>query len=200
MERRIRAVFGNRWGQALIIGPIVGLLILAVVLIYRSQRQETIILNVQEALDPSVVRVYVGGEVRQPGLYTLARGSRVGDAIAAAGGTTEVADVSTLGLAAVLEDADQIIIGARAAVPPVSGGATDATAEGGPAPTGIININTASAEELEQLPEIGPAIAGRIVEHRERNGPFRSVDELAAIDGISERMVDELRALISVGP
>ncbi|MEX1158347.1 MAG: ComEA family DNA-binding protein, partial [Thermomicrobiales bacterium] len=141
-----------------------------------------------------------------PGLYTLPRGSRVADAIELAGDVTTTGDTSGLGMAAVLEDADQIIVPARqvivapTAAPTVSGGPGPAATR--PPLTGVapININTASASELDTLPGIGPALSARIIEHRESNGPFQTVDELEAVSGISERMVNEMRALITIGP
>jgi competence protein ComEA len=175
-------------------------LLVAVTLIFTSRRQETIVLDVEQASDPNLVRVYVGGEVHQPGLYSLPRGSRVADALAAAGGATEVGDTITLGMAAVLEDADQIIVGAQMVPLVAPADSTSAVSSNAPAGAAPININTASETELVALPGIGPALAARIVEHRERNGPFRSVDELEVISGISDRMVDELRPFLSIGP
>jgi competence protein ComEA len=185
----------------------IGVLIFAVVMIWRGAKAETIVLQIQPVSDPNVIQVYVGGEVVTPGLVSLPRGSRVADAIDAAGGKTPSGDTSALGMAAVVEDADQIVVPVRQAlatafqIRPVSGSSGLATAE--PADVEItsraININTATASELEALPGIGPALAARIVEHRETNGPFGNVDELEAIKGISERMVDEMRELITVG-
>jgi competence protein ComEA len=197
---RFRSVLANPWGQAGVAATALCLLLVAVTLIFTSRRQETIVLDVEQAIDPNLVRVYVGGEVRQPGLYTLSRGSRVADALAAAGGATDLGDTTALGMAAVLEDADQIIVGARV-VPLVDpAGSTSVVSGNVPAAAAPININSASETELEALPGIGPALAARIVEHRERNGPFRSVDELEIISGISDRMVDELRPYLSIGP
>lgn len=196
---RVRSLLGTSSGRAAVVCALVGLLAFSALLIFRSQRQETIVLEVQDAPDPNVVRVFVGGAVRQPGLYTLARGSRVADALAAAGGVTEIGDTSSLGLAAVLEDADQIVVADRPTAAPASG-SNDRPVQGGSGAPATVNLNTASVAELEQLPGIGPALAARIVEHREAHGPFRAVDELADIRGISERMVDDLRPLVTVGP
>jgi competence protein ComEA len=190
--------------RAMITGALIGALFLAVALIWRSSRQDTIVLEVAQAPDPNVVRVYVGGAVNAPGLYSLARGSRVSDAIDAAGGLAPAADTTGLGLAAPLEDADQVIVGTRA---PVSTGIEPAVAVAGtnvanpsPPANGIVNVNVAPQSELESLPGIGPTLAERIIAHREQYGPFQTVDELVAIDGISERIVNELRPRITVGP
>lgn len=193
--------------MALVSGSLIGVLVFAVVMIWRGGRGETIVLQVPPVSDPNVIRVYVGGEVISPGLYTLPRGSRVADAIEAAGGATMVGDIAGLGMASPVEDSDQIIIPARqaAATPPpmvpfasTGGGVTtEPTQQATPS---AININTASASELDSLPEIGEVLAGRIIAYREANGPFRTVDELEPIEGISQRMIDEMRHLITVGP
>jgi competence protein ComEA len=204
---RVRSIFGSRVWAAILSGSLLGLLVLAVVMIFRGDRGETIVLQVQPVTDPNVVRVYVGGEVVSPGLYTLPRGSRVAEAIETAGGTTTAGDVAGFGMAAVVEDADQIIVPARQAIttppPIVPFAGTGVTATAAPStsstsPT-VTNVNTASATELEALPGIGPALAARIITYRETNGPLQTVDELEAIDGISQRMVDEMRHLITVG-
>jgi competence protein ComEA len=109
-------------------------------------------------------------------------------------------------MAAVIEDADQIIVPALrtaatpASVRPVSGASGVATVEPPATTQAAININTATTTELDALPGVGPAIAARIIEHRELNGPFRTVDDLEAVSGISQRMVNEMRHLITVGP
>jgi competence protein ComEA len=204
--RRFRSIFNGRVWAAIVSGSLVGLLVFAIAILWRGGKGETIILQVQPVDDPNVVRVYVGGEVMTPGLYTLPRGSRVAEAIEAAGGASAVGDIAGFGMAAVIEDADQIIVPARRAfatpadIRPISGAAGIATAAAPSAGTSTININTATAAELDALPGIGPAISARIIEHRELNGPFRTIDELEVISGISERMVNEMRHLISVGP
>jgi len=187
----------SRWLAAGLAGGLGGVIVLLVVLLARSPR-DTVILNVEPDHDPNQLRVWVGGEVARPGIYTLARGARVADALAAAGGALESGDTSGLGLAAPVADSDQIIVPARqaAALPLATGSAS------GPSPPpaiGPININTASAAELDALPGIGPALAGRVIDYREQHGPFQTLDELAEVSGISDRMVDELRALITIG-
>ena len=204
--KRFRSMFGGRVWAAIISGSLIGVLVFAIVIIWRGGRGETIILQVQPIGDPNVVRVYVGGEVVTPGLYTLPRGSRVAEAIQAAGGETAVGETGGFGMAAVVEDADQIIVPARRAIAtplavlPVSGASDVATAEPSKSNMTTININIATSSELDALPGIGPALAARIIEHRELNGPFRTIDELEVVSGISERMVNEMRDLITVGP
>ncbi len=203
--RRFRSMFGGRVWAAIVSGSLIGVLVFAIVMIWRGGSKETIVLQVQPVDDPNIVRVYVGGEVVEPGLYTLPRGSRVAEAIQLAGGATAVGDTEGFGMAAVVDDADQIIIPARRPEPtparilPVSGASGVATAAPAIVGQSTVNLNTATITELETLPGIGPAIAGRIIEYRELNGPFRTIDELEAVTGISERMVNEMRDLITVG-
>lgn len=187
-------------------GLVGGFLVFAVVMIIRSRENDTLILEVGPAHDPGQVRVYVGGAVVNPGLYSLARGERVSDAIDAAGGLAPGADVSELGMAALLEDSDQIIVAIPAA--PADEEATSA-AQGSPPNTpsallsggsGLMNVNSAGAAELETLPGIGPVLAVRIVEYRMEHGPFQTIDELEAVRGISQAMVEDLRPLVAIGP
>jgi competence protein ComEA len=215
VETLLRRALGNRTVRYAGVGTLVGVVALAALLLWRGREQPTLVLEVQPLTDPSQIRVYVGGAVVTPGLYSLARGSRVAEAIDAAGGTTADGDTSALGMAAPLEDADQVIVPSRppTAVPtqpvptqPVALGGGATPDPSGPSPTAVAtrapaatNINTASAAELEALPGIGPALAARIIEHRETNGPFQSVDELEQIRGISAAMVEELRPLVTIG-
>jgi competence protein ComEA len=151
---------------------------------------------------PSSIVVSVEGAVSRPGVYTLPSGSRVNDALVAAGGVRTDADLTTLNLAARLRDGQRLI------VPSVSAALADGlTAPGASpvpsqapqeAPSGRININTATIEELDTLPGIGQAKAQAIVEYRTTHGPFRTVDELVLVDGISPAMLDRLRPLITV--
>lgn len=216
MLQRVADLCRNRYVAAVVTGGLAGAILLLFFLLIRGQR-DTIVIQVQPLSDPLEVRVYVGGEVSNPALYTLARGSRVADAITLAGGLLPTSDTAALGMAAVLEDADQIIVPARrpTAQPAAvdvpsstpgfsSAGATASVATptplaSTPQPSGPIDINTAPADELDRLPGIGPVIAGRIVEYRLLHGPFQTLEELDAIEGISARMVEELRPLISLG-
>ncbi len=124
--------------------------------------------------------VEVRGEVEAPGVFTLLPGARLQDAIAAAGGLSEEADFSTVNLARRLRDGELVVILAlpvpgSTPVHPTDGIDNASAAED---PRARININTATAEELEALPSIGEVIAARIIGYREENGPFRSVDDL----------------------
>ena len=130
--------------------------------------------------------VHVLGEVERPGLYVLGLDARLIDALAAAGGTTDAADLQAVNLARVVTDGEQII------VPPVGGGGTQPGAPPAQADARI-DLNTADQAALETLPRIGPALAERIIAWREENGRFTSVDDLLAVPGIGEKMLAGLR-------
>jgi competence protein ComEA len=144
---------------------------------------------------PSVVVVDVAGAVATPGVYELPAGSRAQAAIAAAGGPGPGADLAALNLAAPLSDGQQVYV-------PVVGAPPRAAVPGGPSPpstaAGPVNLNRATAEQLDALPGIGPATAQAIVEHREANGPFASVDELEDVRGIGPAKLDAIRDLVTL--
>lgn len=134
----------------------------------------------------------ISGEVATPGVYPLPHGARLGDLLGAAGGLSDDADLSVLNLAARIGDGESIEIPSWGRASPMSeaievAGAPDR-----------VNINTATLVDLEALPGIGPVIAGRIIEYRNANGPFPSVEELVAVEGISDNLLDELRPLVTV--
>lgn len=145
--------------------------------------------------------VHVAGAVGSPGVVELPPGSRVIDAVTAAGGLLPDADPDRLNLAAPLED------GLRVAVPVVGQPAPDvfeAWAAAGPGSdaasgAGVVNVNLASQAQLETLPGVGPATATAIIAHRDSNGPFRTVESLIDVRGIGEAKLDALRDLVTVG-
>lgn len=146
---------------------------------------------------PGPIRVYMSGAVRQPDVYTLPPGSIVKDGLAAAGGPAPDADLDHINLAQPLSDGQQVIV-------PRRGEALSSTATLIPASSstanGLININTASAQELEVLPGIGPALAQSIVSYRNEHGPFQSIEDLKNVPGIGEARFERLKGLITVGP
>ncbi|MFN8516075.1 MAG: ComEA family DNA-binding protein [Thermomicrobiales bacterium] len=158
------------------------------------------------------VTVFVGGAVVRPGVYTLPRGERIEGAIAAAGGFAPEADQDGINRALLLRDEAQIVVPRKGeptatALRPVAGvsaapvaTAARATARGSATPSGPINVNTASATELEQLPGVGAKIAQDIVAYRAANGPFANAADLAKVSGISDRMVAGWGELITFGP
>lgn len=146
-------------------------------------------LTPMEELEGEVV-VHVTGAVTSPGVFTLPAESRVEAAIEAAGGFTPDADESLLNRAEVLRDGQQVYV-------PREGEQPRAAVEGGGESGGTVNINTASAAELESLPGIGPALAARIVAHRETNGPFTSAEGLTAVSGIGERKLEGMIDMVT---
>jgi competence protein ComEA len=140
-----------------------------------------------------LVVVDVAGAVRRPGLYRLPQGSRIADAIARAGGATRGADQALVNLAAPLADGEQVLVprsvpGAGAAAAPPGGGT--------PAPTAPLDLNSATAEQLDALPGVGPTTAQKIVDYRTQHGPFTSVEDLDAIPGIGPAKIADLKGLV----
>ena len=153
----------------------------------------------EPAADP--VFVHIDGAVVAPGVYELTGAlPRVNDAVMAAGGLAGDADTSTLNLAAVLSDGEKIHVPRQGEA--MAAGQTSSAAASGPdvggSSSGVININTATAEELDSLPGIGPSTAAAIVEDRERNGPFASPEDLMRVSGIGEGKFSKLKDQIRV--
>lgn len=153
------------------------------------------------------VVVHVAGAVQTPGVYELDSGSRVNDAVTAAGGLRDDADTSAINLAAPASDGSQIYIPVQGEAPPNSTSAAEAvhgsaeTGHGtdrGADAAGLVNINTASAEELQTLPKVGPVLAASIISWREQYGGFSSVDELDQVSGIGPATLEALRPLVTV--
>jgi competence protein ComEA len=140
--------------------------------------------------------VYVVGAVRRPGLYRVATGSRVADAVARAGGLAKRADPAGVNLAAPVADGEQLVVPARlsAAVAGAQGAPVDGV--GGAAPAGPVQLSVATVEQLDTLPGIGPVTAEKIVAYRTAHGAFRSVDELDEVPGIGPSRVEQLRGLV----
>ncbi len=151
---------------------------------------------------PASLVVHVAGKVRRPGVLRLSPGSRVGDALTAAGGPLGGVDLSTLNLARPLADGEQVLVGvtgppgAPAAAP--GGGGVAGTGGAGQAGIGIVDLNTATVEQLDALPGLGPVLAERIIEYRTERGRFESVDELREVTGIGERKFADLDDRVTV--
>ena len=131
-----------------------------------------------------------------PGVYTLRRAGRVTDAVAAAGGATATADLDVVNLAATLHDGERIyvpVVGQL--VPPVVSGDTVVESS---APAGPVDINTATADQLDVLPGVGPTTAAAIVAYRDQHGPFQTVDQLGEVRGIGPSKLDAIRGLVAV--
>jgi competence protein ComEA len=134
--------------------------------------------------------VDVAGAVRRPGLHELPPGTRIADAVAAAGGATARADLNAVNLAAPIADGEQIVVPARdPALPGASSGAA-------PSPTAPLDLNSASLEQLDALPGIGPATAQKILDFRQAHGSFHSIAELDAVPGIGQGRIEQLKGLV----
>lgn len=143
------------------------------------------------------VTVDVAGKVRRPGIVVLDQGARVTDALEAAGGAKPGVDLTSINLARLLVDGEQIVVGQRGAPP----GGAGATGPGGPAGTATgapVNLNLATQAELEALPDVGPVTAQSIINWRDERGGFTSVDELLEVDGIGEKTLARLAPYVTV--
>ena len=143
---------------------------------------------------PSIIVVAVQGKVARPGLVRLPIGSRVADAIAAAGGALPGVDLSLVNLARRLSDGELVVVG----LPQPPGGGTGAAAGADPASGAKINLNTASLTDLESLPGIGPALAQHILDYRGQHGDFHSVEDLRHVSGIGDAKFAAVKDLVTV--
>jgi len=184
------------WWQ-LAIGILGGLLGAAILLLFNSQpRGEAV--SILPPPSPAPIRVHVTGAVSNPDVYSLPPGSRVEDAVNAAGGVLPNAYTHTLNLAAQLEDGDKVL------VPFIAQDTSENPQEekDNPAPAIVqfpLDINTATQEELELLPGIGESKAQAIIEYRETNGPFITIEQSQNVPGIGTGIFEEIKDLIMVG-
>ncbi|MCP4535519.1 MAG: ComEA family DNA-binding protein [Chloroflexi bacterium] len=150
---------------------------------------------------PAPIRVHVSGAVQQPAVYELPVGSIVQDAVDAAEGPTSDADLDHINLAVELRDQQQVYVprqGETDPPPVVSGG--ESSSSGGGTVGAQVNINTATTAELETLPRIGPMTAQRILEYREANGLFATIEDIQNVPGIGPATFEGFQDMISVGP
>ena len=142
------------------------------------------------AAAPPSIYVDVVGAVLRPGLYRLRRGARVADAVARAGGAVRSAQIELVNLAALVADGEQVVVPRRGSAtgPPAAAGASGAAA-------GPVHLNSATAEQLDALPGVGPVTAQKILDYRAKHGAFGSLDELDAIPGIGPARLAQLRGL-----
>src|SRR5215213_1666005 len=177
-------------------GILFGLFLAALVwVVARNPTGEAVTLRPVPTERPVIV--YITGAVPRPGVYALPQGARVQDAIAASGGFLAEANKVDINLAAVLEDGQKFDI-------PYIEGASPVLATPGEAvittTTELININTASIAELDTLPGIGPSTAQKIIDYREQNGPFVSIEDIVNVPTIGPVTYDKIKDLITVGP
>ena len=144
---------------------------------------------------PATINVYVTGAVHNPDVYTLPLNSIVKDAVTAAGGPTAEADLDRINLALHLADQMQVYVPRKGeAAPPPNGDSAPA------APAGKINLNTASAEELDKLPGIGPTTAQLIIDYRTKNGAFKTIEEIKEVPRIGDSLFQKIKDSITVEP
>ena len=143
------------------------------------------------------LRVHVSGAVLRPGVYSLPEGRRVQEALKAAGGTAEDADLDRINLAAWVNDGQKVHVPRQgeASLPATQAGAATVVGLSG---SGKININTATAEELDTLPGIGPAYADRIIRYRQEEGPFENIEQIIEVKGIGDATFADIKDLICV--
>ena len=142
--------------------------------------------------------VHVAGAVQLPGVYRLVAGSRVIDAIQAAGGVAADANTDAINLAALLVDGERVYMPRIGEVAPVIASSGSDGSGGSAAPSGPVNVNTATADDLDSLPGVGPSTAAAILSYRDQHGPFASVDDLGEVRGIGPAKLDALRGLVTV--
>ena len=150
------------------------------------------------AATTTAVVVDVVGAVRRPGLYRLEQGARIADAVSRAGGATPKADLALINLAAPLADGEQVVVpkrGTAAFGAPTAGAGSSGS--GGAPSGGPVHLSTATLEQLDSLPGIGPVTAQKILDYRQKHGAFASVDALDAVPGIGPARLDQLKDLVA---
>lgn len=168
---------------------------------------ETVVVESSEASEvaPAVAVVHVAGAILRPGVYSLPVGARVSDAVAAAGGALGSAAPDAVNLARIVADGERIYIPTQDEAEGVPGGVgapgswSGEPAAGGASADGMIDVNRATATELEELPGVGPATAQKIIDDREANGPFAKPEDLMRVPGIGAKKFEAMSAQVSVG-
>lgn len=145
-----------------------------------------------KAVAAKLLVIDVAGAVRRPGLYRLREGSRIDDAIAAAGGPTAKAQLDAVNLAAPIADGEQVVVPGRG----VAGAPAASSPAAGSSPSAPLDLNTATAEQLDSLPGIGPVTAQKILDYRQAHGAFHSVAELEGVPGIGPGRLSQLKGLV----
>ena len=187
------------WGIAwpISLGVLIGLLVAGFILLVSSPpRGEAI--RIIPPPSPQPLSVYVSGAVARPGVYRLPQGSRVQDAILTAGEALPGADLAALNLAAPLADGDRVDVPVKGAAGSSQPAASVSDPASGGAVDGPVDINTATQEMLESLPGIGPTLAQRIIDYRQSNGPFASIEAIQDVSGIGPGIFEKIKDLIRV--
>ncbi len=216
--REAGAIGISRAEQVAVVGFGVALLAAVLVFLTNQRAPEPVVVTTPPA--PARIKVHVAGEVVWPGQYLLAAGSRVQDAVFAAHGPTLTADLNRVNLAAVLRDGDRVVVPRivqptypfqmvkkplpGGLSPPPSSSSSPAPPRAAASPSKMeggeqgqtVNVNTATAEDLERLPGIGPVLARRIVAHREQKGLFRRLDDLVEVQGLGPKLLRRLEPML----
>jgi len=177
-------------GGRFLFGLFTGLLVAGVLVLLLAEPRGAAI-ELLPVPTPSALRVHVAGAVRDPGIVEVMPGAIVADAIEAAGGALPGADLDSLNLAAVIEPGQRLLVPLAGTAAPTESGLPAASTAG-------LDLNRATAADLEALPGIGPSLASAIIQYREQNGPFHSVDELVNVPGIGPTRLAQLRDLVRV--
>lgn len=187
----------------------IGLCIFAVIIIFilsifyfnNKSKTEIEVINKNQAKESNytsqenkIIKVYIAGEIKKPGVYSLCEGDRVIKLVEAAGGFTDRADISSINLAMKLRDEDYIKVPEKVLISQGSGTNSTGTA----LQNQKINLNTADKEQLKTLPRIGDAMAQRIIDYREKNGLFKRIEDLKKVSGIGEKVFENLKDKITV--
>lgn len=189
-----------------IVGICLGVVATAVTLtlLHRTSPAPIVIVPPQPSATPGPIQVFVNGAVRQPGVYALPQGSRLQDALTAAGGVTDEAQTAVLNLAQPLNDGVQLFVPTigeeTSADVPLATAVFEDDAANTVASGDLININTADVATLDVLPHIGPSTAGKIIAYREANGPFAKIEDIMNVSGIGPATFDDIKNMITVGP
>lgn len=178
----------------------VGLYVFAIIIFFigsvkfypLKERKNEIVLIKNDVTNKKEIQVYICGEVKKPGVYKINDDKRIIDLVYLAGGFTDNANLEAVNLATKLKDEDYIKI------PPKRENEVDKGIVDSKDSKDKININTASMEELKKLPRIGDALAKRIIEYRNKNGPFKRIEDLKNVSGIGDKMFENIKDLISV--
>ena len=199
LENLRKAASGITRFQSRVIIALVLLIALGAVFSYfRAKPREIKVkgASAQASERSKLLTVHVAGAVNRPGLYSLKEGSRVADALEKAGGPTAEALLDDVNLAAKITDGQKILITRAVGAQSSSSGAVPGTSAAGE--NALININTASVTELDKLPGIGPSMAQRIIDYREKKGSFSSVNELDNVEGIGPSKLEGLKDLVTI--
>lgn len=173
---------------------------------YAFKSSNNNLINIEDQ-EPKIY-VDIAGEIKSPGVYEMENGDRVFQLIEKAGGATENADISSINLSKKLTDGEKIIIFAKRNLidsetttsSSITQSDTSSSINSSTNKSNLININTASQKELEELPGIGPALAQRIIDYREKNGYFSTIEDIKKVSGIGDKRFEAIKDSITVGP